>query len=351
MPEPIPPASRPIRRTSFPRWVHYPSMLFLYGIGVPAFKLLEKSGLFLSLANTRKHQPYGFFGDYQPTRQDVLACVYFKSGTNWLLQILLQITHRGHAEFDHVHDIVPWPDAHDPKYAIPLSDITACAKSPTGLRVIKTHRMQSEVPYSPDARYICVVRDPKDVFVSSYHFVRSIAMGPMMPSVENWLAYFFKKGFPFCPWADHVSGFWQIRNRPNVLFLTYEEMKQDLPGAVRRIADLLQIDLTADELNAVVRQSGFNHMKTIEHKFSTGMLAPWSRIEGSMVRRGERSGSSELLTPAQQRRIDDHWRAELKRLNCDFPYDEAFGPGPSNRPVASSSESRDNVHPSANSQR
>src|SRR5205823_1985150 len=98
-PEPVGSEVRPVppRRKSFSPWVRYPSMLFLYGVGVPAMKLLEKSGLWLRLAAKGRHNPYGFFGDYQPSAHDVLACVYFKSGTNWLLQILLQITHRGQA--------------------------------------------------------------------------------------------------------------------------------------------------------------------------------------------------------------------------------------------------------------
>ena len=142
----------PARRQSFSPWVRYPSLLLMHGIGVPAMKLLDKTGLFLLLAE-KGRAPYGFFDDYQPTAHDVLACVYFKSGTNWLLQILLQITHRGRAQFEHVHDLIPWPDAHDPKYAVPLSDITAQEKSPTGFRIIKTHRKQSEVPWSPDASH------------------------------------------------------------------------------------------------------------------------------------------------------------------------------------------------------
>jgi hypothetical protein len=42
------------------------------------------------------------------------------------------------------------------------------------------------------------------------------------------------------------------------------------------------------------------------------------------VRRGVSGGSSKFLTPEQQQRIDDHCRAELARLGCDFPYDAAF---------------------------
>ena len=121
----------------------------------------------VSSAKRRRRRFQGNFGDYQPTAHDVFACVYFKSGTNWLMQILVQVIHHGAAEFEHVHDIVPWPDSPDPRYAVPLSDDTAWKNSPTGLRVIKTHLDFTRVPFSPEARYVCVVRDPKDVCVSA----------------------------------------------------------------------------------------------------------------------------------------------------------------------------------------
>jgi hypothetical protein len=41
-----------------------------------------------------------------------------------------------------------------------------------------------------------------------------------------------------------------------------------------------------------------------------------------MVRKGNQGGSSELLSPEQQRQMDEHFIAELKRLNCNFPYEE-----------------------------
>ena len=43
---------------------------------------------------------------------------------------------------------------------------------------------------------------------------------------------------------------------------------------------------------------------------------------GKMVRRGRAGASGELLTPEQQQRIDDFWKAELTRLGCYFPYDD-----------------------------
>jgi Sulfotransferase domain len=316
---------RGLRRKSFSPWVRYPSLLLLYGLLVPITKVMEKTGLWHQLAKRRQsRRPMGNFGDYQTTPHDVFACVYFKSGTNWLMQILVQVIHHGAAGFEHIHDLVPWPDSPDRHYAVPLSDEAAWKKSPTGLRVVKTHRSFHEVPYSPDAHYVCVVRDPKDVCVSGYHFLRAEGMGPMTPSVPNFVEFFLSPNFPFHPWAEYLDGCWRARDRANVLFMTYEEMKRDLRGTVCKIAGFLNVALSEEELEAVVRQSSFEHMKQIEHKFETGMMVPWAKPRGAMIRRGKHKGSHELLTPELQQRIDDHCRAELKRLGCDFPYDEAF---------------------------
>jgi hypothetical protein len=209
-------------------------------------------------------------------------------------------------------------------FAVPLHDDGPQRASPTGLRVIKTHLRLDPVPYSPEARYICVVRDPKDVFVSSYHFTRAMVMGSLMPSVEGWLDAFLSPDTALGSWAQHVACFWRIRKEPNVLFMTYEGMRTDLPGAVDKIAALLGVALTAEERAAVIERSSFAHMKSIGSKFDAPG-APWASSAGAMMRKGESGASGEMLSAEQQQRIDDYWQAELTALGCDFPYAEAFG--------------------------
>ena len=322
------------RRTSFPLWASVPAYALVYGLGVPIVKTLEAfghwpgvlSGLRARIGDRARTRMGGGFGDYRPSEHDVFACSYAKSGTNWLLQMTTQIAGRGQGDFGHIHDVAPWPDFPGASFAIPLEDEAPWRASPTGLRVIKTHSPASEVPYADAARYIVVVRDPKSVCVSAYYFTKALMFGPLMPSIEHWADFFMKSGFPLGDWAEHVAGYWALRERPNVLFLTYEQMVRDARVTVERLAGFMGVDLTPAELDRVVHLSSFDHMKSISTKFDFFKATPWSKAEGAMIRRGQRGASGELLSSATQARLDDYFRAELRRLDCDFPYDEAFGP-------------------------
>jgi hypothetical protein len=307
---------------TFPAWVRYASLVPLYGIAWPLIKALELCGVWprAMSGGAARHMPD--FGDYRPTSQDVIVCAGFKSGTTWLLNIATQIAFRGRAEFANIHHAVPWPDMPNPllaKRIIPLADPSPLARSPTGLRVIKTHLERERVPFVPEAHYIALTRDPKDCCVSSYHFVKSMALGPLMPSVDRWIDVLCSSDFPGA-WPKQVAGYWAVRDAPNVLFLTYEDMKRDRRAAVETVARFMNVALDSDELDDVLYETSFETMRQAAAKFDPGRILPWGE-ERYMVRSGRSGNSAELLSPGQQRRIDEWCRSELKRLGSDFPYE------------------------------
>lgn len=264
------------------------------------------------------------FGDYQPDANDVIVCTYPKCGTNWTMQIAHQIATRNSGEFEHIHDVVPWPDFMRQDIIVPLDDDSIRNASSTDLRVIKTHLEWERVPYSSDARYICVLRDPKDTFVSSYHFVRDIFFGPVMPSVDVWLNLFCSDGFLFV-WPDHVNGYWAARELPNVMILTFEEMKADMPGVIARIAEFMGVEMDEEELARVAEKSAFAYMQGIGHKFNPPAITPLASPAQKMLRRGKSGTSGELLSAAQQRKIDEWVRTRLSELGSAVAYDEIWG--------------------------
>jgi Sulfotransferase domain len=322
-----------------PRWgVPLISVLF-YGVFVPLNWLLTKLGFesaLVTIMNPGSRRADFFqktFAGYEPTASDVFVSTFAKSGTNWMMQIAHQIAFRGAGDYEHIHDVISWPDmgARARRIAVSLNDQRVQEASPTHLRVIKTHLSAHYVPYNDRARYLVVVRDPKEVLVSSYHFA-SGAAGPLMPKPDVWLELFLTPKFPMnfgSTWAEHTASYWALRDKPNVLVLLFRDMKRELPSAVRRVADVLGVRLTSEEMNAVLERSTFAYMSSIENKFTPipkGTL-PWG--EGlKMMRVGKAGNSNEMLTLEQRRRIDEHFQAELDRLGSAFPYAELFATAP-----------------------
>jgi hypothetical protein len=306
--------------------------LFMDGFMRPMIRFQERRGGAVKMmgrfaaqqhARLRKGNP---FRGYQPGPQDVFVMTYAKSGTNWMMQIAHQLIHHGQSDYDHLHDLVPWPDTTAipflKKYAIPLGEATAWQQAPERLRVIKTHFDFEMLPDSDQAKYIAVIRDPKDIFVSNYLFVRDGVYGPAMPKVETWLELFLTPQFPIGgSWAVNTAGYWAQRHRPNVLIASFKEMKRDLRGVVLKVADFLKIDVSDAVIDEVCRKSSFEYMKAIDEKFAIGKMIAW-REPGAMIRTGKQGGSSEMLSREQQQRIDQYFIAELKRLGSDFPYEE-----------------------------
>jgi hypothetical protein len=324
------------KRRDFSGIVRLGARIPLVGIGVPLAKALELFDVWprVLFKALRQGARDSCFADYQPTGHDVFACVGFKSGTTWLLQIAVQIAYLGRAEFDNIHSVVAWPDAAPPfrRRTIPLADDSALRRAPTRLRIIKTHLQQQLVPFSPAARYLVMVRDPKDVIVSGYHFIRSLLLGPLMPSVRHWVESSLSGDSPSGSWARHLASYWRVRNEPNVLFLTYEDLSADPRGVIRQIARFMNVDLDTAQLEAVMRAATFEEMRRLNGRFDPGRLLPWGKAH-SMLRKGVFSDAGELLSPELRELIDEHSRTELRRLKCDFPYDLAYVKGDSALPI------------------
>jgi len=293
---------------------------------VPLCRVLDSVGLtrkLLCQPSARRRRRSAVRADpfkgYQATGRDVFICTYFKSGANWAMQIAYQIANRSRGEFEHISNVVPFPDERQ-AHSVDLRDESIVRASPTGLRVVKTHLDWNWVPHHPDARYICVIRDPKEVFVSAYHFTRLGALGPLMPSVATWFDYFLSPHFHQGRWETHTDSFWSRRHQPNLLILTFGEMKGDLAQAVRRIAEFMGVALSPDEFDRVCNRSTFEYMRSIDHKFRPDRTTPFAPGTGIMMRKGASGASSELLTPAQQLQIDAHFKARMTELGSDYPY-------------------------------
>jgi len=52
----------------------------------------------------------------------------------------------------------------------------------------------------------------------------TLVMGHWVCEVANYNYFIIYVSVAYSPWSDHVLDFWNLREDPNVLFLTYEDM-------------------------------------------------------------------------------------------------------------------------------
>lgn len=327
----------PVHKRKLSRAMIWTMAIGFYLVLIPYNWLLKKLGKpraiigVIGKRNINNAKIRKAFDAYIPDSGDIFACAYSKSGTNWLMQMAHQIAWYGKGDFEHIHDVVAWPDTPPrlgAKMFTPLRSDIIKKISPSGMRVIKTHLAAHYIPYSEEAKYLIVIRDPKEVLVSSYPFFGSV-VGPLMPSVEVWLQMFLEPGWPMGfgnTWAEHTASYWALRDKPNVLVLSYTKLKQDPAHGISQICQTLGLELDEQQTAQVLERSSFSYMKNIDDKFIPVVAGsiPWAR-DFSMIRSGKSGNSRELLTEEQQQRIDRSIREELHRLGSDFPIDDFFG--------------------------
>ncbi|MCA9648824.1 MAG: sulfotransferase domain-containing protein [Myxococcales bacterium] len=261
---------------------------------------------------------------YEPTAHDVFVATFAKSGTNWAMQMCQQIASRGTAEFEHIHQLVAWPEA--PYAVVPLDDPGPQRSSPTGLRVIKTHLWAFAVPYDPAAKYVTIIRDPKEVVVSAYYFLLGLLGIRDRVSPAEWIELSLQDDrFPR-QWAEHSMSYWLWRSKPNVLVRTFADLKADHAGTVDALAALMGVALSEAERAAVIERSTFSTMKSIDERFAPPRT-PLVRADQhpNMMRRGASGRADELMGADARARLDEACRRQLRRLGSELPYDELFG--------------------------
>ncbi len=60
---------------------------------------------------------------------------------------------------------------------------------------------------------------------------------------------------------ENVRTWWQIRALPNVKFIHFEDLKRDMPGEIRGIAEFLDIPIDESKWDAIIEHCSFDYMK------------------------------------------------------------------------------------------
>ena len=101
---------------------------------------------------------------------------------------------------------------------------------------IKTHLPIDRVPHHPRAKYICVIRNPRDVCVSFYVFYNTWAMTYPL-DFNEFFEVFIQGRLPFNDYFECLRLTWERRHNTNVLLVSFEEMKNDVRIVIQKVSN------------------------------------------------------------------------------------------------------------------
>ncbi|PIA50765.1 hypothetical protein AQUCO_01200184v1 [Aquilegia coerulea] len=184
-------------------------------------------------------------------------------------------------------------------------------------RIFHTHLPYNSVPdaiKNSNCKIVYIARNPKDVFVSLWHFMnifRTQEQGPF--SMDKAFESFCNGVHSFGPNLDHVLEYWNksLVLPQKILFLKYEELKLNPKEQVLKLASFLGKSLSNNELDNILWRSSFERLKNLDVNKS-GNSSGFSIPNSSFFRLGTTGDWKNYFTPEMQERLD-----EIVRLKCE----------------------------------
>ncbi|XP_051127599.1 cytosolic sulfotransferase 15-like [Andrographis paniculata] len=267
--------------------------------------------------------------NFKAKEGDVMVTSLPKSGTTWLLALTFSIAKRslippGQSPLltANPHDLacnlefkLYWEEDNPNLDGIPCP------------RIFSTHvphvMLPDSVRESDNCRIIYICRNPLDRFISLRHFllanrvVKEAAAPPPPLAMDEAFNEFCQGIEMYGPFWEHVLGYWKehLENPRKLLFLHYEEMKEDPVGHVRKIAEFLGCPFTAEEekqgmVDEISRLCSFESMKNMEANKEGYVYKQFKKT--SFFREGKVHNWSNYLSPTIAKGMEKVIEAKFK---------------------------------------
>ena len=128
------------------------------------------------------------------------------------------------------------------------------------------------------------------------------------PIFHRWLE---RDGYPFWSMWENVRSWWAIRDLPNVMVVHFANLKNDLAGEMKRIAEFLEAPIDQSLWPTLVEHCSFSYMKA-----HAAMSAPlggllWDGGAETFINKGTNGRWRDLLTADDIRAYEERAAKEL----------------------------------------
>jgi len=264
---------------------------------------------------------------------DIVISTPPKCGTTWT-QMLVGMLVFGSADFPRpLSEISLWLDMQ----LASKDDVFARLGAQTHRRFIKSHTALPGLPYDERVTYICVGRDPRDVAVSCRHHMSNIdldqflklreqavgnedlaelipqqqkqPMDPILEYLETEINTDNLNVMTLSYVLHHLQSFWDRRDDNNVALFHYSDLQADLPGQLRRLAGVLEIEVDDAKVDELASAASFAAMRDNAEMVAPNSDARIWKSTNDFFHRGSNGQWREAFDEELLRRYDERVEA------------------------------------------
>ena len=247
-------------------------------------------------------------------------------GHTWMIEIISLIINKGDRDNDMMkEDIFRRAKFMEQKLPDAPAAIDILAKTAPP-RLIKTHQhacIFEEGLTAGRAKFIVVMRNPKDCLLSYYHFYCAIKVaGPFPGTWDDFFELFKAKGLLFGDWLEYNLGWWQERHRDNVLIIKYEDLKRNPRSCILRCASFCGQNLSEEIVQKITEATSFEVMKENPLANMSGIpKVLYDYSKQPFMRKGIVGDWKTVFKQEQSDYIDEYYTTPAAREGLNFHFE------------------------------
>lgn len=255
---------------------------------------------------------------FTPRTDDVHIVTYPKAGTSWIQEVVWLINHdadiaASRAQSSGARTVYI-------ELAVPGKDKLSMLEAADSPRHVKWHHPAWLLPPQviSESRVIYLYRNPKDLVVSWYHFQRLNPIYHFTGSFDQFFEHFLKDQVAYGSYWGNLRSWWELRDKPNVLLLSYEDMHADLEGVVRKVASFLGKELNEEQITGIASHCTLDNMRS--NPMTNASAMPALKGEGQFLRKGVIGDWQNYFSDEQAQQMDEWIERNNSELNVPFLY-------------------------------
>ncbi|GAV01477.1 hypothetical protein RvY_12183 [Ramazzottius varieornatus] len=264
------------------------------------------------------------------TKDDIILCTFPKSGTIWVEAIGSSILRAkegqpidesaADARRDWLFIDISFR-IHDDKYPIDL------AEELPHPRMLRTHMSYELLPASARAnktKLIFVHRNIKDTIVSMFSMygnMKNLSCAHPVKSLEHFAEGFMQDKVHHAPYFHMFKSYWEHRHEPNVHYVSYEQLHEDAPAEIKRLADFMGKPLTEQQAQQIAHYTSFQNMSKNDKLNMEKYLTVNDPVTGEVLfkymRKGKVANWKEHFSEEMSKKLDDWIERECRKYGLD----------------------------------